>query len=57
MVRARALQATRLDLAFTAKLAKRKVGAHAEPNFAYVQITDHFNAAVIESMPKFARSA
>lgn len=56
-MRARALDATRLDLAFTAKLAKRKIGAHPQPTFAYVQIMDHFNVTVIDALPKLVRSA
>ena len=56
-MRARALDATRLDLAFTARLAKRKVGARAQPTFAFVRLSDHFNVSVLESMSRSLRSA
>lgn len=52
VLRARELGAQRLDLAFTAKLAKRKVGASPQPARAFVRVEDHFNAAVIEALPR-----
>jgi hypothetical protein len=50
VLRARALGAKRLDLAFTAEQVKKKVGARAERTTAYVQVQDHFHHAVLEAM-------
>ncbi|MEQ8279222.1 MAG: bifunctional aminotransferase class I/II-fold pyridoxal phosphate-dependent enzyme/GNAT family N-acetyltransferase [Deltaproteobacteria bacterium] len=57
VMRAKELGASRLDLAFTAKLAKRKVGASPQPARAFVRVDDHFNAAVIDALPRGARAA
>ena len=56
-MRAHALAATRLDLAFTARLAKRKIGAQAQPTYAFVRLSDHFNASILESMSRSLRRA
>ena len=52
VVRARARGAQRLDLAFTAKLAKRKVGARPQPAYAYIQLMEHESAAELETLPR-----
>ena len=36
-----------LDLAYTAVLEKKKLGARTQPMHAYVQFMDHYNQAVI----------
>ena len=48
--RAWQLKCNTLDLAYTAVLEKKKVGATPRPTRAYVQSRDHYNHAVIESM-------
>lgn len=48
--RAHALGATDLDLAFTAELVKKKVGARPEACWAFVQIDDAYNLQVIDAM-------
>ncbi|MCA9543240.1 MAG: GNAT family N-acetyltransferase [Myxococcales bacterium] len=48
--RARALGCQRLDLAYTAELEKRKVGARPVPMVAYVQTEDLYNHTIIEAM-------
>ncbi|TNF37645.1 MAG: GNAT family N-acetyltransferase [Deltaproteobacteria bacterium] len=48
--RARDLGCERLDLAYTAVLEKKKVGARPHPVAAYVQAQDHYNHAVLEAM-------
>lgn len=50
VLRARASGAQRLDLAFTAEQVKKKVGAKFESTTAYVQLSDHYNHAVIDAM-------
>ena len=47
--RARALGATRMNLAFTAELEKKKLGARPQPTCAFVQLDDDFTTAVMES--------
>lgn len=44
------LKCKSLDLAFTAILEKKKIGARPHPMCAYVQMRDHYNQAVIASM-------
>ncbi len=46
------LDCTHLDLAFTAELEKKKIGARPFPTCIYVQSMDHFNSALISSMGK-----
>lgn len=50
--RAKELGCGHLDLAFTAELEKKKVGARTYPVCLYMQAMDHFNQAVIASMAK-----
>ncbi len=50
VMRARALGCSHLDLAYTAELEKKKVGARPVPTCAFVQATDHFNHMIIEAM-------
>jgi hypothetical protein len=54
VMRARALGCASLDLAFTAKVVKKKVGAVASPARVYMQILDHFNLSVIDSIARKA---
>ncbi len=49
VMRARALSSTHLDLAFTAELEKKKVGARPVPMVAFVQVMDFFNHASVAS--------
>ena len=48
--RARDLGCSALDLAYTAELVKKKVGASPVPTRAYVQTADHFNMAQLAVM-------
>ncbi|MCV6638680.1 bifunctional aminotransferase class I/II-fold pyridoxal phosphate-dependent enzyme/GNAT family N-acetyltransferase [Candidatus Albibeggiatoa sp. nov. NOAA] len=48
--RANTLNASGLDLAFTADLVKKKIGAHAEHTWAFVQVLDTYNLQVIENL-------
>ncbi|NVK42184.1 MAG: aminotransferase class I/II-fold pyridoxal phosphate-dependent enzyme [Oceanospirillaceae bacterium] len=48
--RANSLGARRLDLAFTAELVKKKIGARPENTWAFVQLMDTFNLQVIDTM-------
>ena len=48
--RAKALGCQRLDLSYTAVLEKKKIGARPYPTYAFTQVMDHFNMAVIEAM-------
>ncbi|WP_372364447.1 aminotransferase class I/II-fold pyridoxal phosphate-dependent enzyme [Candidatus Uabimicrobium sp. HlEnr_7] len=48
--RASELGCTSLDLAYTAELEKKKVGAKTKPMCAYVEIFDHYNQTLIQSM-------
>lgn len=48
--RARALGAQKLDLAFTAELEKKKIGASVVPTTGYVQLLDHFATAVLHAV-------
>ena len=50
--RAWELGCSSIDLAFTAELVKKKVGARPVQTMAYVQLQDHFNQAIIASMSK-----
>ncbi|MEM7792873.1 MAG: hypothetical protein AAF579_00280 [Cyanobacteria bacterium P01_C01_bin.118] len=42
-----------LYLAYTAALEKKKVGARPYPSYAYVQLMEHYNQAVLESLVGF----
>jgi len=48
--RANSIGATRLDLAFTAELVKKKVGARPESTWAFIQLMDTYNLQVIEAI-------
>ena len=48
--RANQLGASRLDLAFTAELVKKKVGAQAQSTWAFVQMMDTYHFQVIDAM-------
>lgn len=48
--RAKALGMQALDLAYTAEMEKKKVGAKTVPVCAYVQMTDHCNQAIIDGI-------
>lgn len=50
VLRARELGCSTIDLAYTAVLAKKKVGARPHPRCAYVQIADHYSQALMEAM-------
>ncbi len=50
VMRARQLDCDRLDLAYTAELEKKKVGARPHATCAFVQTEDLFNHMVIEAM-------
>ncbi len=52
--RAWELNCTEIDLAYTAELEKKKVGAKPIPTVAFIQVMDHFNHTVIAS---FAQSS
>ncbi len=54
VMRARALGCESLDLAFTAKAVKKKVGAVASPARVYAQLLDHFNISVIDAITRKA---
>lgn len=46
--RAKALQCETLDLAFTAELEKKKLGARPLETYAYVQTTEHLKGSILE---------
>ena len=48
--RAKALGCTNLDLAFTAGLEKKKIGARPQQVCAYIQAQEHYSYAVLDSM-------
>ncbi|WP_196893956.1 aminotransferase class I/II-fold pyridoxal phosphate-dependent enzyme [Aureivirga marina] len=48
--RAKELDCKKLDLAYTAELEKKKLGAEATEVFAYVQATEHFSHSILESL-------
>ncbi|MEM9546521.1 MAG: bifunctional aminotransferase class I/II-fold pyridoxal phosphate-dependent enzyme/GNAT family N-acetyltransferase [Bacteroidota bacterium] len=48
MVRARSLNCQKLDLAFTAELEKKKLGARPKEVFAYVQASEHLKESILE---------
>ena len=56
VMRAWDLGCQHLDLAFTAELEKKKIGARPYPTCVYVQSMDHFNQAVIASMAQPGQS-
>ena len=48
MLRAKHLGCKKLDLAFTAELEKKKLGAQVVNVFAYIQTSEHLNGSIIE---------
>jgi 7-keto-8-aminopelargonate synthetase-like enzyme/predicted N-acyltransferase len=50
LLRARALQCRKLDLAFTAEMEKKKIGARPKEVFAYMQATEHLKGSMLEFM-------
>ncbi len=50
VARARDLNCQKLDLAFTAELEKKKLGARPVPVFAYVQASEHLKGSILEFM-------
>ena len=50
VLRAKKLGCKKLDLAFTAELEKKKLGAQKVNVFAYVQSSEHLNRSIIEFM-------
>jgi hypothetical protein len=54
VLRARELGCCTIDLAYTAAVAKKKVGARPQQRCAYVQIEDHFSQALMETLDSAA---
>lgn len=52
LLRAKEIGCKKVDLAFTAELEKKKIGARLTPMVAFVQTMDHFNHTVIASYAK-----
>ncbi|EAY30298.1 bifunctional aminotransferase class I/II-fold pyridoxal phosphate-dependent enzyme/GNAT family N-acetyltransferase [Microscilla marina] len=50
VLRANALGCITLDLAFTAELEKKKVGATVKPVYAFVQAAEHLSHAILETI-------
>lgn len=50
LIRAKQLGKKRLDLAFTAELEKKKIGARPNSVFGFLQLSSHFNAAVLDTI-------
>lgn len=50
VLRAQTLGCTSLDLAFTAELEKKKVGAVIKPVYAFVQAVEHLSHAILETI-------
>ncbi len=50
VLRGREVGCHTVDLAYTATLAKKKVGARPHPRCAYVQLADHYSQAVMDAM-------
>ncbi|MFD0964780.1 aminotransferase class I/II-fold pyridoxal phosphate-dependent enzyme [Pseudofulvibacter geojedonensis] len=50
ILRSKQLNCKKLDLAFTAELEKRKIGAKKQKVYAFVQAHEHFNFSVLENM-------
>ena len=48
LLRAKELNCKKLDLAFTAELEKKKLGARPKEVFAYVQSTEHLKGSIME---------
>ena len=56
LLRAKQLDACRLNLGFTADLEKRRIGATAISIHGYMQIKDHYNLSVIGNLRKTGKS-
>lgn len=50
VMRAKLASCDKVDLAFTAGLEKKKVGAKAEGTYAYVQAMEHYSLAILDAM-------
>lgn len=50
VIRAKALGCKTLDLAFTAEMEKKKVGAKVKETYAFVQATEHLSYAMLEAI-------
>ena len=50
VVRAKSLNCDTLDLAYTAEMEKKKVGAIPQPTFAFIMALEHFSHAQMESL-------
>lgn len=50
VLRAKSLNCKALDLAYTAEMEKKKVGATVNPNYAYVRSSEHLSAAILDSL-------
>ena len=50
LIRAKQLGKKRLDLAFTAELEKKKIGARPISVFGFLQLSNHFNSAVLDTI-------
>ena len=50
VVRAKSLGCKNLDLAFTAEMEKKKVGAKIHETYAFVQATEHLSYAILETI-------
>lgn len=57
VLRANELGAKQLDLAFTAELVKKKVGAVTKETWVYAQVEDHFNFQIMESMARGTKAS
>lgn len=55
VLRAGEIKADKMFLGFTASEVKKKFGARAVPQVAYVQMQDHFSLSVISSIPNTNR--
>ncbi len=50
VLRAKELNCNSVDLAYTAELEKKKVGASVQPAYAYVMALEHYSFAVLEAV-------
>jgi len=55
--RANQIGAKNIDLAFTAELVKKKVGAHPEKTWAFVQLLDTYNLQIIDTISQMAQAS
>ncbi|WP_215224105.1 bifunctional aminotransferase class I/II-fold pyridoxal phosphate-dependent enzyme/GNAT family N-acetyltransferase [Echinicola shivajiensis] len=50
VLRAKSLGCEKVDLAYTAEMEKKKVGAITEPTFAFTMAMEHYSHAIMESL-------